>query len=147
MSEDLVHLTAELNMHSPFPDAPDICPGIIASGHLFPVTTKVKKTAYVKVWTVPRNQLAWAIRHIEKNHSVRLAASKGRIAVIEINMGTDAHKQFKLLGGGRFHSNFRWTKFFFLRLRTNHCDRRLYYSDDPVRVTEDMWSILDVNAK
>ena len=81
------------------------------------MTTKVKKNArscpMVKVWTVPRSQLAWAIRHIEKNHSVRLADSKGRIAVIEINMGTDADKQFKLLGGGRFHSNFRWTHFFF----------------------------------
>ena len=113
-TEDLVHLTAELNMHSPFPDAPDICPGIIASGYLNPVTTKEKKTAWVKVWAVPRSQLAWAIRHIEKNHSVRLVDSKGRIAVIEINMGTDAHKQFTLLGGGRFHSNFRWpTPFLF----------------------------------
>ena len=112
--EDLVHLTAELNMYSPFPDAPDICLGIIASGYLFPVTTKVKKTAWAKVWAVPRSQLAWAIRHIEKNHSVRLADSNGLIAVIDINKGTDAHNQFKLLGENRFHSNFWWpTPFLF----------------------------------
>ena len=115
--EDLVHVTAELNclnMYGPFPDAPLTCPGIIASGHLFPVTTQVKKTAWVKVWAVPRSQLAWAIRHIEKNHFVRRADSKGRIAVIKINMGTDARKQYKLLGENRFHSNFRWpTRFLF----------------------------------
>ena len=112
--EDLVHLTAELNMYSPFPDAPEICPGIIASGYLNPVTTKEKKTAYVKVWAVPRSQLASAIRHIQKNHSVRLADSNGLVAVIDINKGTDARNQFKLLFARHFHTNFRWpTPFLF----------------------------------
>ena len=109
--EDLVHLTALINMFEPFPAAPIICPGIIESGHLSPVTTKVKKNKrsrpMVKVWAVPRSQLAWAIRHIEKNHRVRLANSKGLIAVIDINKGTDARNQFKLLFDGRFHRNFR----------------------------------------
>ena len=113
-----MHLTAELNMYEPFPDAPFTCPGIIDSGYLFPVTTKVKNNArsrpMVKVWAVPRSQLAWAIRHIKKNHRVRLANSKGLVAVIDINKGTDARNQFKLLFVRHFHTNFRWpTPFLF----------------------------------
>ena len=105
---DLVHVTPLRNLYEPFRGAPDICPGIANCGYLTPVTTKKNPRSIVAVWAIPSSQLAWATRHVDKNHADDFTDSFEYYATINIKKGTDAREHFRLLGGReRYHSNFR----------------------------------------
>ena len=84
------------------------------------------------VWAIPTSQLAWATRHVDKNHDNDFTDSFAYYAIINIKKGTAAREQFRLVGGREcYHLNFRsvltFAPVFLLLLESpNLCARKLY---------------------
>ena len=83
------------------------------------------------------SQLAWATRHVDKNHDDDFTDSFEYYAIINIKKGIAAREQFKLFGGSE-HSNFRLALTFLLCSSHLTCVPRLYYIYERVEVTSGM---------
>ena len=61
--------------------------------------TKKIPRSMVADWAIPSSQLVWATRHVDKNHDDDFTDSFEHYAIINIDKGTAAREQFRLMGG------------------------------------------------